>query len=295
MNPTGNKLAPLISIVIPLYNSAASLQYCLNSILNQSFRNYEIVFIDGLSTDNTLQIIADFGKRNRDIRVKVVSEPDKGIYDAMNKGIGLASGEWIYFMGSDDTFYSARVLADICQEIKKEKTDLLYGNVYGATSNKGYIYDTLSKALTTGIHHQSVFYKSSLFKQLGNYDLKFKIAADYDFTLKVILGENYRTKYINQDIAYYGEGGYSSKNFDFKFFSGHYKILASQNGISKLEDPKKCLENSIYCCLYLAKEKKNFGFAWVNLWYYLTNVKELALSFRIRTFFRMLMWSIKPS
>lgn len=233
--------------------------------------------------------------RNSTAGVKLVSEKDKGIYDAMNKGIKMATGEWLYFMGSDDTFCSAKVLLEAHEEIQKEDADLIYGNVYGAVTNKGYIYDTMTKVLSTGIHHQSIFYKSKLFEVLGEYNKEFKIAADYDFTLKVFLNEQYHTRYINKDIAYYGENGYSSQNFDYKFFSGHYKILARNGATEKIDAPQKCLGNSIYCCLYLAKTKKNMGFAWANLLYYITAANGLTLYFRVKTLLRMLMWSVRPN
>ncbi|MDB5143940.1 MAG: glycosyltransferase [Mucilaginibacter sp.] len=291
--PAQIKLTPFFSIIIPLYNSALSLKDSLNSILTQSFKNYEIIFIDGGSSDNTLQIISDFENLNNTLLIKLLSGYDNGIYDAMNKGIGLASGKWLYFMGGDDTLYRADVLNEVYKELQKENVDLIYGNVYGVFSKTKYVYDTLSKVLSTGLHHQSAFYKTILFTDLGKYDLNFKIAADYHFTLKVFLNDSYKKKYINKDIAYYGEGGYSSQNFDYKFFSGHYRNLAIHNGIDKIEDPEKCLNDSIYCCLYLAKEKKELGHAWSNLFYYLTHVNGIDAFFKVKTFFRMLMWTLK--
>ncbi|MCO5947674.1 glycosyltransferase family 2 protein [Mucilaginibacter flavidus] len=288
-------MRPFFSIVIPLFNCAASLQHTLDSILLQSFRDYEIVFIDGASADDTLQIIDAFRMLNSTAGVKLVSEKDNGIYDAMNKGVKIATGEWLYFMGSDDTFCSAKVLLEVYEEIQKKDADLIYGNVYGAITNIGYIYDTRAKVLSTGIHHQSVFYKSNLFEVLGEYNREFKIAADYDFTLKVFLNERYSTRYINKTIAYYGENGYSSQNFDYKFFSGHYRILARNGATEKIDSPQNCLDSSIYCCLYLAKAKKNMGVAWGNLLYYITAAKGLTLYFRVKTLLRMLMWSIRSN
>ncbi|CAN5268942.1 hypothetical protein BH09BAC6_BH09BAC6_01430 [soil metagenome] len=293
-NKLPNSLTPVFSIIIPVFNSAQSLTDNLQSIAAQNFKEYEIIFVDGASTDNTVQRIADFQNLNSDIKIKLLSAPDRGIYDAMNKGINLAEGEWLYFMGCDDRLYSPVVLSAIHREIEKENADLVYGNVLGITSKIKYVYDTVSKVLSTGIHHQSIFYKARLFKELGKYELNFKIAADYHFTLKVFLNRRYVTRYINQDIAWYGEGGYSSKNFDYKFYSGHYRMLASNNAIGKIDEPEKCLENSVYCCLYLAKEKKDLRFAWRNLLYYTLRLKGPDVSFSIKTITRMVMWSLKP-
>ena len=283
------------SIIIPLYNCEDTLAESLESIISQSYANYEIIFADGASTDNTLQIIKNFKTENNNIHIKLLSEPDKGIYDAMNKGISLAQGNWLYFMGSDDRLCSSSVLSVVSSEIEREYADLVYGNVIGISSKIRYVYDTLGKVLAKGIHHQSVFYRTSLFLELGKYDLKFKIASDYHFTLKVFFKDQYIKRYIDKDIAYYGEKGYSSQYFDYKLFSGHYRLLAAADAISKIEDPQKCLTDSIYCCLVLASERRNFYTAWSNALYYIINVKGLHLSYRIKTVLRMLMWTITPS
>lgn len=286
-------MTPFFTIIIPLFNSGATLRRTLESVLTQTFTKYELVFIDGDSVDDTIRIITDFRVQNPDVPIKFISEKDQGIYDAMNKGIKLASGEWIYFMGSDDTLASAEVLQDVYDELAITDEDLIYGNVYGEKSGKSYIYDTTDKVLSTGIHHQSIFYKHHVFDILGNYDLAFKIAADYDFTLKIFLNDSFTTRYINQNIACYGEGGFSSLNFDYKFFSSHYRILASSGKLENIGDAGKCLDNSIYCCFYLARTKKNMGWAWKNILYYITIVKGLTPYFRLKTFVLMLMWTLK--
>jgi glycosyltransferase involved in cell wall biosynthesis len=284
----------LFSIIIPVYNSAGMLLQNLISIAHQSYSDYEIIFVDGGSTDETLKIVHSFKIANGHIRTKLLSEPDKGIYDAMNKGLDLAVGDWLYFMGCDDRFCSSSVLAQVASEIGNEGLDLVYGNVEGAVSGTRYIYNTLSKVLSVGIHHQSVFYRSYLFNDLGKYDLRFKIASDYHFTLKVFLNNHYKTKYVDLDIAYYGEDGYSSRHFDYKLFSGHYRLLAKANQIAELEDQQKCLNDSVYYCLHLALRKKNLLTAWSNLLFYIFNIKEMTLSQRCKTAYTMLVRTIRP-
>ncbi|HEX3384135.1 MAG TPA: glycosyltransferase family 2 protein [Mucilaginibacter sp.] len=283
------------SIIIPVYNSENTLAENLKYIADQTFGNYELIFADGGSTDQTLRIIENFKTANAHMRTKLVPGPDKGIYDAMNKGLAIAEGEWLYFMGSDDRFCSPSVLGQIASEITVQDVDLIYGNVEGAASKTRYVYDTLSKVLAIGIHHQSAFYRASLFTEIGKYDMRFKIASDYDFTLKVFLNDRYRTRYIDLDIAYYGEEGYSSRHFDYKLFSGHYRRLAAAGRMSEVEDPQRCLNDCIYYCLHLALYKQNVGVAWSNMLYYLVTVRHLKLSYRLRTAFSMLMWTIRPS
>lgn len=282
------------SIIIPVRNSEKTLAENLKYIAGQTFANYEVIFADGGSTDQTLTIINDFKTNNRQIRTKLIPGPDRGIYDAMNKGLAIAEGEWFYFMGSDDRFCSLSVLGKVASEITKESVDLIYGNVEGAVTGTRYVYDTMSKVFSVGVHHQSVFYHSSLFTQLGNYDLGFKIAADYHFTLKVFLNDRYRAKYINLDIAYYGEDGYSSKHFDYKLFSGHYRLLTKAHRIGYLEDPQKCLNDSVYYCLHLALRKRSLGTAWSNLLFYILTIKHLSLSYRLKTMYAMLAWTVRP-
>lgn len=280
---------PFFSIIIPVFNSAATLSNALGSILDQTFANYEVIIIDGLSTDNTMSIINSYSKK---LPVKYLSEPDKGIYDAMNKGIKLAEADWLYFMGGDDILYDTKVLLAIHQELNNSSCHLLYGNVIGQLSNTKYAYDTVDKVLTEGMHHQSAFYKRTLFDELGIYDNSFKIAADYHFTLKVFVSKLYRTQYVNIDTCLYGESGYSSQNYDYKFYSYHYRFLSINNAVKQTEAYQKCLDDSVYCCLYLAMNKTDLLFAWQNLLFYLFQKNTFTFKYRIKKGLQMLRWSI---
>jgi len=283
---------PFFSILIPTYNSSADLQNAINSIRSQTFTDYEVVFVDGESKDNTIALIDLFKTTNN---VKYISEPDKGIYDAMNKGIRLVTGKWICFLGSDDRFYSNNVLENIHREIQKEPVDLIYGNVMGETSKKHYVYDTINMVLSQGIHHQSIFYKKSVFDTVGQYDTFFKVASDYHLTLKAFCTPKLKTRYIDLDIVNYGENGLSSITFDYTFFSYHYRLLAQRKALLKVDEPEKCLDKSIYCCFQLAQRKTNVLFAWENLLYYVIVNSRLSLGYRIKTLLRMLYWTIKPA
>jgi len=283
---------PFFSIIIPTYNSGECLQKAIDSITSQTFSDYEIVFVDGVSKDNTILLI-EGAKRSHPGKINYISEPDKGIYDAMNKSIPLAKAEWVYFMGSDDRLYSPDVLENIYREIQKEPIDLIYGNVTAESSHKHYVYNTDSIVLSHGIHHQSVFYRRTVFDTVGNYDPFFKVSADYLLTLKIFCDPKFKTKYVNHEIACFGEGGLSSRTFDYTLLSYHYKFLAQHNALSRIEDPDKCLDTSIYCSYYIIKEKKNVAFACKNLLYYVFAPNPLGFTSRLKTFLRMLRWTFK--
>lgn len=204
------------SIIIPTYNSSKTLERCLKSILNQTFNDFEILVIDGLSLDNTIKIANSFV----DERIKVFSEKDNGIYDAMNKGIEKANGEWLYFLGSDDTLYDADTLGDINLYLSSDLIDIIYGNVIFKSSNKKYLGEfNLEKLLLErrNICHQAVFYNKSVFKKIGNYNLKYEVLADYDLNIRAFLYENLIIKHTDRIIATYNDQGISSKNVDVIF------------------------------------------------------------------------------
>ncbi len=207
------QLSQKISIIIPTYNATKTLSIALESILEQTFTDYEILVIDGLSSDNTV----DLAKSYKDERIKIISEKDTGIYDAMNKGIQLAKGEWLYFLGSDDRLYNNEVLKKVSQWFD-QGCDMLYGNViWGDT---GEIYDgpfTLEKLVKEkNICHQAIFYQKAIFYQLDLFDISYTVHADYDFNIKCF-ASSIDIKYLDFIIAYFSVAGYSAMNKDEKF------------------------------------------------------------------------------
>lgn len=205
----------LFTIIIPTFNSSALINKCLESICGQTFNNYEVIIVDGLSNDDTLQIVETY--RNKLPYLKISSEKDKGIYDAMNKGISLAQGEWLYFMGSDDYFYSNDVLNKIYNQID-QKTDVLYGNVFDEKRNG--LYDgqfTGTKLFFMNICHQSIFYKKNIFKKLGNYSLNYTCWADWEHNFRWFYNKEINKKYVDLTLAFYSTGGFSSNLIQDKF------------------------------------------------------------------------------
>lgn len=219
---------PLFSIIIPTYNSSKTLRGCLESIIVQSFTKYEVWIIDGSSNDQTLRIIKEFAANYP--LINYISMHDKGIYDAMNKGIDLAKGEWLYFLGSDDSLYSENVLNNIAAKITSSKALVIYGNVVVRGENKwnlnGQVFAgeyNLERLLNMTICHQAIFYNRVVFKKYGYYDLNFPVAADYVFNLKCYAYTPF--SYINIIIANFFVGGFSSNNEDPVFVENRGAIL----------------------------------------------------------------------
>ena len=195
---------PLITIVTVVYNGEKTLEGTILSVINQTYTNVEYIIVDGASTDGTLDII-----RKYDDRIDCwISEPDKGIYDAMNKGIDLATGEWINFMNAGDSFHSQTVLQDIFKADFDKSVGVLYGNTYK-------IYPEFSKIETPPkinhmkkslpFCHQSSFVKRE--QAMRKFDLRYKYASDNAFFYSLYM-DNINFTYINQIIsnyeAYYG-------------------------------------------------------------------------------------------
>jgi glycosyltransferase involved in cell wall biosynthesis len=204
---------PKISIITVVYNGANSIGKTIQSVLDQTYQNVELIIIDGGSTDGTIDILTKF---NSD-KIIWTSEPDQGIYDAMNKGIQKSSGDWIYFLGGDDQFYSDQVLESIFLKPFFEDVDFIYGNVksdaFKGLYNGEFDYE---KLLQKNISHQSIFYHRSIFITIGLYNLKYKTHADWDFNLRCYENRDINIKYLDAIIAIFAKGGVSS-NYDLPF------------------------------------------------------------------------------
>ena len=209
---------PKVSIIIPTCNSAKTLGRCLDSVITQSFTDWEVLIMDAVSEDSTLAI----AEKYNDSRIRVFSEPDKGIYDAMNKGIDKSIGEWLYFLGSDDYLFNSHSLKDVFKN-DIEKYDVVYGDVEGA------YYDIRQNGVWTWKNlnynriHQAVFYKKSIFTKLGYYNPIYRVAADHDLNLKWRLNPSICSKYLPIIIAHFSGGGASSTYFD-KVWEKDYEL-----------------------------------------------------------------------
>ena len=227
---------PFFSIIIPTFNSESTIKSAIESIINQSYTNYEIVIVDGLSTDKTLELLIGYINE----KIKIASEKDNGIYDAMNKGITISKGEWLIFLGSDDKLYSNHVLQDVARIIEAEdKYQVLYGNVYSTRFNGFYDgeFDE-NKIFYKNICHQSVFFRKTVFQLIGQFELKYKAHSDWHHNMKWFLNKLIKNKYINLIIADYADGGYSSTHGDILFSEDknmHYLKCSASMGNQKFK------------------------------------------------------------
>ena len=169
-----------ITVITVCHNAAKTLEKTIKSVLNQTYPNIEYIIIDGGSTDDTVDII----KRYADRLAYWISEPDKGIYDAMNKGIEVATGEWINFMNAGDTFYEEKTIEFVLEAINyKHKIDIIYGSSNLIFKWGNFITHPLPlENITTKMVfvHQSCFVKTQLMKTY-KFSNQYKIASDYDF------------------------------------------------------------------------------------------------------------------
>lgn len=210
-----------ISIVIPTFNSEKTIERCLATILEQSFTDYEIIIQDGQSTDNTLAIISKF----KDSRIRIFSEKDSGVYDAMNKSMLRTKGEWLYFLGSDDSLYDSNVLETVYRKLIITTASVVYGNVKligergvlkGDINNLYKGFTPVEELFTNNICHQAIFYKSSDLKASNlYYELKYPVQADHILNIK--MSSLFEFEYIPEVISNFQHGGLSSNVTDPNF------------------------------------------------------------------------------
>lgn len=208
-----------LSVVIPTLNSASTLGRSIESLLSQSFTDWELLVMDGGSTDDTVVVANGY----HDDRIKVHSSPDKGIYDAMNKGIGKSVGEWLYFLGSDDYLYDSSSLERILSDT--EGCDMVYGDVEASQLpdefHGAWRYDHLEYNRC----HQCIFYRRSVFDRIGSYPLKYRICADYYMNLRVFLDKRMHLKYCPVTVAHYTQGGASETTNDMPFYVDRDRLI----------------------------------------------------------------------
>lgn len=208
-----------VSIITATYNSEKNIHNSINSILNQSYKDYEVIIVDGASKDKTLEIVESFSEKFSNINI--LSEKDFGIYDALNKGINLATGNIIGFLHSDDEFYSTTTLLEIVNEFNKNEIDGVYGNLNYVSNNlipkiirnwesQSFNVKFLKKGWMPA--HPTLFLRREIYEKHGLFDLKFTISADYDFMLRVLRDETLKFCYLPRVITNMRIGGASNKN-----------------------------------------------------------------------------------
>jgi glycosyltransferase involved in cell wall biosynthesis len=205
-----------ISIITVCYNRKATIAKSIASVLEQDYPNIEYIIIDGNSSDGTKDIIESYS----DKITKYVSEPDKGMYDAINKGLNLATGDVVGLMHSDDVFYDSTVVSKIVAKFKNEsETEGIYGNGIYVTNDAeeklvrnriggAYNFENLKSGWLP--LHPTVYLKRSLMEKYGVYDLNFKIASDTEFLLRYFFKYKIKLSYLDDYIVKMRMGGLST-------------------------------------------------------------------------------------
>lgn len=206
-----------VSIITATYNSEAHIADCIKSVDSQTYNDIEHIIIDGASNDNTIKTIMDMPNRVSCI----VSEPDKGIYDAMNKGINCATGDVIGILNSDDFFTSDDVVESIVKEFAYDSAlDGIYTNLYYVIRNnpdrivRYWVSNSFKKrSFFKGWHppHPTIYLKREVYEKYGNFNLDFSLSADFELMLRFFEKYNIKTKYLPIVAVKMRLGGASSK------------------------------------------------------------------------------------
>ena len=230
-----------ISIITATYNSGKTVGDTLKSVLAQTYHDYELLVVDGASKDNTLEVVKKmeplFGGRMR-----YISEPDKGIYDAMNKGIRMATGEVIGILNSDDFYTSDDALACIAWTLENEKVDAVYGDIHYVDDEdlKKCVRYYSSKPFRRWMMrlgfmpaHPSFYCRKEVYEKYGAFDAEnYRVAADFENLLRLIFVNKIKTHYISKDFVTMRTGGASNSGLEShkRIMRDHLKAL-KKNGV----------------------------------------------------------------
>ena len=240
-----------ISIITATFNSEKTLQDTLDSVLRQDYRNIEHIIIDGGSTDSTVDLIQAYASKTTSHSVKWVSEKDRGIYDAMNKGIAMATGDVIGILNSDDYFTSNDVVSKLIKPFSDEEIDAVYGDIH-------FIHDKEREKITRYYSskmfspfwirfgfmpaHPSLYVRKEIYDKVGLYKLDYKIGADFEMVVRMFHVHKIKAHYINMDFVTMRNGGASTSGVQ------SHKLLLQ-------EDARACRENGLYSNQFLISLK----------------------------------------
>lgn len=238
-----------ISVITVTYNSAKTLASTFDSVLRQTYPDIEYWVIDGQSTDGTLDIIKTYEKKFGG-RLHWISEPDRGIYDAMNKGIAHCTGDIVGTLNSDDYFTSDDVLQHIADHFTPD-IDAVYGDIHFIREGEP---DKITRYYSSALFrpmwlrfgfmpaHPSFYLRRSLYEKHGGYSLDYKIAADYEMMVRLFHKHKLHACYLKKDFVTMRMGGVSTKNV-------HNRMLITR------EDVKACRQNGLYSNIMLISVK----------------------------------------
>lgn len=235
-----------ISIITITFNSATTLRDTIQSVLSQSYPNIEYIIIDGASKDDTVGIIKEYEPRFNG-RMHWISEPDKGLYDAMNKGIRMATGDIVGIINSDDFYHRIDVIAKVAEAFQEMGIQAIYGDVRFINSNnldktvRYYSSKNFSaKLFRYGFMpaHPTFFTYRKYFEEYGYYKTDYKIAADYELLIRFLYTHCLRSKYLPLDFMKMRTGGTSTASI-------------KSNLLLNKEIVRACRENGIWTCMPL--------------------------------------------
>ena len=210
-----------VSIITATYNSAATIKDTLLSVKKQTYNDIEHIIVDGVSTDSTLDLLTYFHHSG-----PMLSEHDKGIYDAMNKGVGMASGDIIGILNSDDFYPHARVIEKVVKAFENEDCDAVYGDLNYV--DPFHLKKVLRKWIAGGYSrnlfykgwmppHPTFFVRREVYEKYGNFNINFKSSSDYELLLRFLLLKEIRVKYIPGVLVHMRAGGYSNRSIKNRF------------------------------------------------------------------------------
>ena len=229
-----------LSIITVTYNSERTLRDTMESILSQTFQDFEYIIVDGASKDATLDIIREYEPRFQG-KMRYVSEPDKGIYDAMNKGFAMATGDVIGILNSDDFFTSDDVLLAVVDGFAGEYVDAVYADIHYVNT------DDLTKCVryySSSVFrpwmmrfgmipaHPSFYCRKAVYDQYGSFDTTYRIAADFEILLRLIFIHRIRTRYVKKDFVTMRLGGASTTGYgSWSLIMKEHLQIMKQHGV----------------------------------------------------------------
>jgi len=224
-----------VSIITITYNSAKTVRDTLQSIANQSYKNIEHIVVDGASKDNTLDIVREFPN------VKVLSEPDEGIYDAMNKGVAMTTGDIVGILNSDDFYSNNDIIQTVVDTFIKEKVDSVYGDIVFVNpddlnkvtrrySSANWYPEKMAAGYMPA--HPSFFVKRIHYEKIGNFKVDYAISADYELLIRFLYVNRISYHYINEALVTMRTGGASNQSLKSVYVLNKEVIRACrENGI----------------------------------------------------------------
>ena len=226
-----------ISLITVAYNSSATIRDTIESVLGQDYREVEYIIIDGASKDDTLDIIKSFGPRISNW----ISEPDHGIYDAMNKGVRIATGDVIGMINSDDFYYDETILSQVARAFEDESIDAVFGNLIfvdpkdlkkkvRSYSSKDWHPGKFARGFMPA--HPTFFVRRKYYEQFGLFKTDYKIASDYEMLIRLLYVHKLKYRYLPLTMVVMRKGGVSSNGIKSNIIlNNEIKRACNENGI----------------------------------------------------------------